>query len=664
MYRPFPIPALSVSHLVFLTVVAAWLAVFYPDGAGLVLALWLAGIVAEALPAAWRRWFIPEALLLVAGLGAWASRPVLSNEALHALVGIGMASWLLVPARPGFLRWVLSLAIVELLFLAARLPDLAGRAAVVLVPLALAAMAVDAWLLGVIGARRSWRNRWWAVGVLPWALAPALLAAVLGLLASGPLAALPGGTPGPNGQPRRPDGLHVRMPHRMAGTGLAGHIDLSDQELSRDPTVAARLWLPAPLTNGTPMVNLRALALSSLSVESSHVLWDVGPGALFPALRPLRSDQPAMLLRMPGGADVILRPDGIGGLGLTSLMADTDDNLYLAGLGDVQRVYKVDPPGNDVGAEVLPAERARCLDVPEDLAIFPWSEVEQPLWAKLNGEAAATEIAAALAQRCRYGIDGLPAAAPGFGGSLRTFLFGADADRRGHCQFFATAAAVLLRRAGHPARCVVGYASEEFDDQGATFRGLHAHAWIEVAASDGRWRRADPTPGGAIAEVRRGLDLTTADLPAAPLNDEDLAALAADASPTAAAQRWLSRHGTTIAWSVALVAVGGPLLWWLRRRLRPAATRQREELGQRTENLLRLAHQAGLPITPATTLSQAVEALTVRTGMDLSICLDAHLAARFGSGPLPPPWPLAELRSRLKEPPPRRRADAVTRATR
>ena len=663
MPRPFPIPALSVSHLVFLTVVAAWLAAFYPDGAGLVLALWLAGMVAEALPAGWRRWFVPEALLLVVGLAAWASRSTLSNEALHALVGIGMAAWLLVPARPGFLRWVLSLAIVELLFLAARLPELAGRAAVTLVPLALSALAVDAWLLSVIGARRSWRNRWWALGVLPWAVAPALLAAVLGLLASGPLGALPGGPVGPDRQPRRSKGLEVRM-LGAAGTGLAANMDLSDQELSRDPTVAARLWLPAPLSGAPPMVYLRAVALSTLSVQGSHVLWDVGPGALFPALRPLRSDKPAMLLRMPGGADVILRPDGGGGLGLSGLMADTEDNLYVAGLGDVQRVYKVDPPGSEVGAEVLPADRTRCLEVPEELTIFPWSEIELPLWAKLNGEAAAAEITTALAQRCRYGIDGLPAAAPGFGGSLRTFLFGAEDDRRGHCQFFATSAAVLLRRAGHPARCVVGYASEEYDDQGATFRGLHAHAWVEVAASDGRWHRTDPTPGSAIAEVRRGLDLNTADATTQALDPETLAALAGDDSPTAATQLWLSRHAGTIAWGVALVGVGGPLLWWVRRRLRPAAARQREELEQRSENLLRLARLAGLPITPATTLSQAADTLSQRTGLDLSVCLAAHLSARFGSGPLPPPWPLADLRSRLKNPQPRRRTDAATRATR
>ncbi|MBA3685504.1 MAG: hypothetical protein H0W72_09730, partial [Planctomycetes bacterium] len=58
-------------------------------------------------------------------------------------------------------------------------------------------------------------------------------------------------------------------------------------------------------------------------------------------------------------------------------------------------------------------------------------------------------------------------------------------------------------------------------------------------------------------------------------------------------------------------------------------------------------------ITPATTLSEVAARLTERTGLDLGPVLDAHLAARFGGGPLPPPWPVADIRARLSRPPPR-----------
>ncbi|MBB3205353.1 transglutaminase-like putative cysteine protease [Rhodopirellula rubra] len=87
-------------------------------------------------------------------------------------------------------------------------------------------------------------------------------------------------------------------------------------------------------------------------------------------------------------------------------------------------------------------------------------------------------------------------------------------DRRGHCQYFASALAMMLRSQGIPARLVVGYHCDEFSDLGQYFivRQSHAHAWVEalIDAEDlplGKniygqprsrryWLRLDPTPGG------------------------------------------------------------------------------------------------------------------------------------------------------------------------
>ncbi|MBI4229626.1 MAG: DUF3488 domain-containing protein [Planctomycetes bacterium] len=59
------------------------------------------------------------------------------------------------------------------------------------------------------------------------------------------------------------------------------------------------------------------------------------------------------------------------------------------------------------------------------------------------------------------------------------FLF---EERRGHCEYFASALALLLRGAGIPARLAVGYADGERDDATSTYvvRQSHAHAWVEV----------------------------------------------------------------------------------------------------------------------------------------------------------------------------------------
>ncbi|MCR9208850.1 MAG: transglutaminase domain-containing protein, partial [bacterium] len=87
-------------------------------------------------------------------------------------------------------------------------------------------------------------------------------------------------------------------------------------------------------------------------------------------------------------------------------------------------------------------------------------------------------------------------------------------DRRGHCQYFASALVMMLRSQNIPARLVVGYHTDEFSELGQYFivRQNHAHVWVEALIpredipvgtsvygqprSDFYWLRLDPTPGG------------------------------------------------------------------------------------------------------------------------------------------------------------------------
>jgi transglutaminase-like putative cysteine protease len=67
--------------------------------------------------------------------------------------------------------------------------------------------------------------------------------------------------------------------------------------------------------------------------------------------------------------------------------------------------------------------------------------------------------------------------------------------RAGHCEYFASAATLLARAAGVPARYATGYAAIEYSAlEGAwVIRTRHAHAWTR-AWVDGRWRDLDATP--------------------------------------------------------------------------------------------------------------------------------------------------------------------------
>lgn len=81
---------------------------------------------------------------------------------------------------------------------------------------------------------------------------------------------------------------------------------------------------------------------------------------------------------------------------------------------------------------------------------------------------------------------------------LESFLLG---HRSGHCEYYATAAALLLRAAGVPARYATGYSVQEYGvfEKAFLVRQKHAHAWTRVYA-DGAWKDFDTTPPSWVEE--------------------------------------------------------------------------------------------------------------------------------------------------------------------
>jgi hypothetical protein len=81
-------------------------------------------------------------------------------------------------------------------------------------------------------------------------------------------------------------------------------------------------------------------------------------------------------------------------------------------------------------------------------------------------------------------------------------------DRSGHCEYFATAATLLLRAADVPARYTIGFSIMEKspDENEWIARGTHAHAWTRVWDEQHKcWIDFDPTPGGwLVQETRAG----------------------------------------------------------------------------------------------------------------------------------------------------------------
>ncbi len=83
---------------------------------------------------------------------------------------------------------------------------------------------------------------------------------------------------------------------------------------------------------------------------------------------------------------------------------------------------------------------------------------------------------------------------------IRRFLL---QSKTGHCEHFASAATLMLRQAGIPARYCVGYAVQEYDVARHEWllRGRHAHAWVRAwDATSQRWRDIDVTPAAGAAQ--------------------------------------------------------------------------------------------------------------------------------------------------------------------
>jgi transglutaminase-like putative cysteine protease len=109
-------------------------------------------------------------------------------------------------------------------------------------------------------------------------------------------------------------------------------------------------------------------------------------------------------------------------------------------------------------------------------------------------------------------------AEPGKQEAVDFFLF----DRKkGHCEFFASAFAILAREADIPVRQVNGFLGGEWNEYQSyvAVRAGDAHSWVEVFFPDGktyrdgtrtvpsgRWVTFDPTPPGGRSQLSRGGD--------------------------------------------------------------------------------------------------------------------------------------------------------------
>ena len=166
-----------------------------------------------------------------------------------------------------------------------------------------------------------------------------------------------------------------------------------------------------------------------------------------------------------------------------------EETLRRTAIGDVQ---------------FYPAWVARYLQLPDD--------VDQRIprlarrWMTEAGAANQYDAARAIESRLQndfgYSLD-MKATGPD---PLADFLFNVCA---GHCEYFSTAMAVMLRSQGIPARVVNGFQRGEYNDAAGvyTVTQREAHSWVEVYfPGTSAWVTFDPTPqAGRPAFQRTGI---------------------------------------------------------------------------------------------------------------------------------------------------------------
>lgn len=105
-------------------------------------------------------------------------------------------------------------------------------------------------------------------------------------------------------------------------------------------------------------------------------------------------------------------------------------------------------------------------------------------------------IAALLEWQCDYDVNA-PAAPEG----TDPVLYFLNESRRGYCMHYASAATLLLRSMGIPARYVSGFTAVSVPDKEVDVPDRAAHAWVEVWLDGFGWYPVEVTPAAAFEQL-------------------------------------------------------------------------------------------------------------------------------------------------------------------
>ncbi|HEY3248940.1 MAG TPA: transglutaminaseTgpA domain-containing protein [bacterium] len=211
------------------------------------------------------------------------------------------------------------------------------------------------------------------------------------------------------------------------------------------------------------------------------------------------------------------------------------------------------------------------------------------------------------------------------------FLF---VSRRGACEAFASAMAVLLRAAGVPARLVTGYTTGSYNLLTGFYEVYNsdAHAWVEVYLPRAGWVEFEATPGFAAPEA------FTLQRPGQWLAADAAAWMASRARAGWALLRAAAQRGTLLAargvdTSRGTVAILALTLVLLRRRRASYGNPGDRGGDEPYARMLALLARAGFPRAPAQTPREFAAALPDDLRIAAATLTESFERWRYGGQP-------------------------------
>jgi len=178
-----------------------------------------------------------------------------------------------------------------------------------------------------------------------------------------------------------------------------------------------------------------------------------------------------------------------------SLVRDQPGSVYFPSVPFQRTEYEI------TATAELPSETDRVIqriDYPDEVRAHYLSAEVDPRIVALAHEIADPfptlfEKVQAIERHLRTGYTYSLEVTPSDRPPLEEFLF---FQKRGYCEYYASAMVMMLRSIGIASRLVTGFLPGEWNEFGKYYlvRQSNAHAWVEVYFPEGRWLPFDPTP--------------------------------------------------------------------------------------------------------------------------------------------------------------------------